>query len=221
VTTLALSLARFWGGSPIILAGVDLAYGAEGHYAQGVPVHLPIQKEETRAGEQLIYRKGAEGKRVATLVKWVMEQQTIDAYAKHHPQTTILNATGKGLGFRSISHVPFSEITFPPLSIDVEQMITSHKTPVTREQLAQVMAHFKSSFDRCLDYVKKLQEEPQGSGKAILYEEELLHEKAYQLTLHPALEALESIFLLNMDVPFSRHKWKFLQEMIEEYQRYW
>jgi len=102
VTTLALSLASFWGCSPIILAGVDLAYAGKDHYAKGVPVHLERRQEETRAGEQLIYRKGAEGKKVATLVKWVMEQQTIDAYTKLYPETTFMNATGQGLGFSSI-----------------------------------------------------------------------------------------------------------------------
>ncbi len=217
VTTLALSLACFWGCSPIILAGVDLAYSGEAHYAKGVPVHLTRRKQETRAGDQLIYRKGAEGKRVATLIKWVMEQQTIDAYAKHHPQTTFLNATGKGLGFSSIPHQSLRDLHLPSISIDIQKIIASHPVPVSAGQLSSVLAGFKSSFERCQGYAKKLQKEAEGSGKAILYEEELAHEKAYQCTLHPALDALERIFLLNIEIPFSRHKWKFLQEIIDEY----
>lgn len=216
VTTLALSLACFWGCSPIILAGVDLAYSGGDHYAKGVPVHVTKatkHKQETRAGEQVIYRKGAEGKRVATLVKWVMEQQTIDAYTKLYPEITFINLTGKGLGFPSIPHHP---IDLPKTSIDLQKLI-SHPTNVTRAKLNTTLKGFKESFERCLHFAKLLEQEPEGSGKAIIYEEDLLQEKAYKLTLAPALEALERIFVLNIEVPFSRHKWKFLQEIIEEY----
>lgn len=212
VTTLALSLACFWGCNPIVLAGVDLAYSGSDHYAKGVPVHLTRRKEETRAGEQLIYRK-----RKATLVKWVMEQQTIDAFTKNHPETTFLNATGKGLGFSSIPYKPLSEMNLAPISIEIPKIIAAHPVPVTSSQLNQTLSDFKESFERCLDLARNLQQEVEGSGKAILYEEDLSHEKAFQLTLHPALEALERIFILNIELPFSRHKWKFLQEMIEEY----
>jgi hypothetical protein len=217
VTTLALSMATFWGCNPIILAGVDLAYSGGDHYVEGVPVHLTRHKEETRAGEQLIYRKGAQGRRTATLVKWVMERETIDAYAKQHPKTTFLNATGKGLGFFSIPYKPLSELNLPSLSINLKQVITQYPVPVTDGQLSQTLADFKGSFERCLDFAKQLQEEKEGSGKAILYEDELTHEKAFQLTLAPALDALERIYSLNIELPFSRHKWKFLQEIIEEY----
>ncbi|MGH2637851.1 MAG: hypothetical protein ACRDF4_00965, partial [Rhabdochlamydiaceae bacterium] len=202
---------------PIMLAGVDLAYSGEDHYAKGVPVHLTRHKEETRVGEQLIYRKGAEGKPVATLVKWVMEQQTIDAYTKHYPQTTFINVTGKGLGFSSIPYQGLHQIDLPFLSIDVKKMIASHPINITNEQINLTFADFKASFERCLDYAKKLREEAEGSGKSILYAEELTHEKSYQLTLGPALEALERIYLLNIEIPFSRHKWKFLEEITEEY----
>lgn len=213
VTTLALSLACFWGCSPIILAGVDLAYSGDDHYAKGVPVHLTRHREETRAGEQLIYRKGEGGKRVATLVKWVMEQQTIDAYTKLYPETTFLNATGKGLGFPSIPHqIP----TLASTKIDLTNL-TAHPTKVSVNQLNEILQGFKESFERCLIFAKNLQQEVEGSGKSILYEEDLIQEKAYKLTLGPALEALERIFVLNIEIPFSRHKWKFLQEIIEEY----
>lgn len=217
VTTLALSLACFWGCSPIIFAGVDLAYSEGRHYADGVPAHALLRKDETRAGEQLIYRKGASGKRVATLVKWIMEQQTIDAYTKLYPGTTFINATGQGLGFPSIPHHPLQDTTFSPKDIDIRRQITDHPTPVTAAALHSVLSGFKESFERCRDYAQKLQEEIEGSGKAILYEEELVHEKAYQITLLPALETLERIFLLNIEIPFSRHKWKFLQEITDEY----
>ncbi len=213
VTTLALSVACFWGCSPIILAGVDLAYSGSDHYAKGVPVHAAKHTQETRAGEQVIYRKGAQGKRVATLVKWVMEQQTIDAYTKLYPEITFINLTGKGLGFPSIPH---RRIDLPKTSIDVQKLL-SHPINVTPAQLNTTLKGFRESFERCLHLAQLLAQETEGSGKAILYEEDLLQEKAYKVTLAPALEALERIFVLNIEIPFSRHKWKFLQEIIQEY----
>ncbi len=222
VTTLALALACFWGCSPIILAGVDLAYMKGTHYAPGVPVHLTQRKKETRAGEQSVYRKGMQGKRVATLVKWVMERQTIDAYTKMYPHITFMNATGQGLGFSHIPHRNWEEIK-PFLShgqaVDsaIKKMIGEHPMGLTADQLQEALAQFQGSFRKCLEFAKSLEHEIEGSGKAILYEEELSHEKAYQLTLKPALEVLERIYQLNIEIPFSQHRWKFLREMIEEY----
>ncbi len=217
VTTLALSLACYWGCSPIILCGVDLAYSGSQHYAPGVPVHLSMKKEETRVGEQLIHRKNAQEKRVATLIKWVMEQQTIDAYITLYPETTFINGTGQGLGFKSIPYQPLGSVHLSPTTIDIASLIAAHRAPVTPDQLQATLARFENSFSRCLNLAKLLQQEPEGSGKAILYEDELTHEKAFQLTLEPALSSLERIYHLNIELPFSRHKWKFLQEMTEEY----
>ena len=217
VTTLALALACHWGCSPIILAGVDLAYAGNSHYAQGVPVHAMLQTEETRAGEQLIYRKGAEGTKVATLIKWVMEQETIDAYTKLYPDRTFYNATGKGLGFPSIPHIPLREIPLTPLNLDLNAILASYSLPVTRDQLQITLSGVKASFQTCWELSKQLQQESEESGRAILFEEDLREEIVYPLTIRPALEALERVYRLNIDIPFSQHKWKFLQEMIEEY----
>ena len=217
VTTLALALACHWGCSPIILAGVDLAYAGKAHYAKGVPVHAEKSTEETRAGEQLIYRKGSNGQKVATLIKWVMEQETIDAYTQLYPDRTFYNATGKGLGFPSISYKPLSEIPLTPLYLDLSAILASYALPVTKDQLQTSLRGVKASFQTCWELSKQLQQESQESGKAILFHEELSDQVVYPLTLKPALEALERVYRLNIDIPFREHKWKFLQEMIEEY----
>jgi len=112
VTTLALSLAQFWGCGPIIFAGVDMAYAREKHYADGVPVKAQLETSEKRSSDQMIRRKGASGQMVTTLVKWVMEQETIDRYAKNHPETSFFNVSTGGLGFKQIPHKPLSEILY-------------------------------------------------------------------------------------------------------------
>lgn len=222
VTTLALSLACFWGCSPIILAGVDLAYAGKSHYAKGVPVQLTKKSREIRVGEQLIYRKGTEGKRVATLVKWMMEQQTIDAYTHLYPKTTFINATGKGLGFLSIPHQSWEEIErliahAKPIHADLKKMISENPTLVCSEKLKETLDRIHVSFQKCQILAQQLHEEPEESGKAILYHHELLEEIAYQLALGPALIAFEKACLLNAEIPSHQYRYQFLQQIIQEY----
>lgn len=215
VTTLALSLAKFWGCNPIILAGVDLAYSGDDHYAKGAALQLKKKAHKTSVGEQLIYRKG-----VATLLKWVMEKETIDGFAKNSPETVFIDATGQGLGFDAIPYRSWDEIQLessPLIEKAVQKMIDSHPMPVEEERLGQVLQSFQESFLRCLEFVKLLQQEEEGSGKSILYEEDLKCEKVFDCVLKPALAALEITHRLNSEAPFADHKWKFLEEIIEGY----
>lgn len=222
VTTLAISLACFWGCSPIILAGVDLAYSGKNHYAKGSLLSLTKKTDEINVGDQLMDQKSVQGKKESTLIKWVMERDTIDAYAKLYPHLKFIDATGKGLGFRNIAYDSWNAIKASvagasPIDPMLQKMISASQTPVSQELLKQTLSHFQESFSRCLALVKKLQEEPEGSGKAILYEEELSLEDLFQEVLQPVLESLERVYKLNVQTPFNHQRWKFLQEVIEEY----
>jgi len=170
VTTLALSLAHFWGCNPIIFAGVDLAYDQGIHYVEGVPVLVDDSQEK------LLRRKNKRGKWVATLTKWVMEQHTIDQFAKNHPQTTFINASG-GLGFKSIRDQSLQSIQLHAVDIP------SFATPLTvsLDQIDAVFQKLKSSLDKCQALIEQLEYEK--GGKAVLYEYELEEELAYQLLL--------------------------------------
>jgi hypothetical protein len=116
-----------------------------------------------------------------------------------------------------IPYKPLHEIQLTPLNLDINAILASHSLPVTKDQLQQTLRGVKNSFQTCWEIAKQLQQESEESGKAILFQEELSDEVVYPLTLRPALEALERVYRLNIDIPFSQHKWKFLQEMIEEY----
>ena len=170
VTTLALSLAHFFGCNPIILAGVDLAYDRGAHYVEGVPVSVDSSQEK------LLRRKNKQGDWVKTVTKWVMEQQTIDQFAKTHPQTTWINVSG-GLGFKSIPDQTLATLEFPPIDPDIEGVAMK----ATPDQIQEVFHRLKLSLDKSLELIELLQ--CVEGGKAVLYEYELEEEPAYQLLL--------------------------------------
>ncbi len=271
VTTLALSLAHFWGCNQIIFAGVDMAYAKEAvvklsateksmilsqfaeaamrpelhcgahtqesrapqwgdkmaqkgdfavvesfttaskekHYADGVPVNAQLNTKEKRSSDQMIRRKGAEGHMVSTLIKWIMERDTIDRYAKNHPETTFLNASPGGLGFKHIPHKPLLEMGQASCNYDekIRQLFQQTKIQKSADEIDQIFASLSQSLERCLEYFKLLQQEEPESGKSVLYQTDLETEIAYQLVLGSSKRALD-----RMGQKMEKEKWKFLEE---------
>ncbi|MBS0648717.1 MAG: motility associated factor glycosyltransferase family protein [Verrucomicrobia bacterium] len=219
VTTLALSLAHAWGCDPIIFAGVDLAYEREKHYAEGVPVKVQINPHEKSAGEQWVRRKGARGHWVSTLVKWIMERDTIDSYARRHPGTTFINASSGGLGFKHIPHRPFQQLCKKTGDYDerIHELVKRTKISLSEAQVENVLASVRNSLEKCLEILRLLQQEDSGSGKAVLYQLDLEGEIAYQLVLSSCKLALERLGKKKDPVALEREKWKFLEEAAFSY----
>jgi hypothetical protein len=219
VTTLALSLAHFWGCNQIIFAGVDMAYAREKHYADGVPVKAPLNTKEKRSSDQMIRRKGAEGHMVTTLIKWIMERDTIDRYAKNHPETVFLNASPGGLGFKHIPHKPLLEIVEASSNYDEKILQLFQKTKIQKSavEIDQILASLSQSLERCLVLFKLLQQEEPGSGKSVLYQSDLEIEIAYQLVLGSSKRALDRMGLKKDPLVLEKEKWKFLEEATVSY----
>jgi hypothetical protein len=219
VTTLALSLAHFWGCNQIIFAGVDMAYAREKHYAEGVPVKAPLNTQEKRSSDQMVRRKGAEGHMVTTLIKWIMERDTIDRYAKNHPETTFLNASPGGLGFKHIPHKPLLEIVQASSNYDekIQQLFQKTKVQKSAKDVEHILASLSQSLERCLELFKLLQQEELGSGKSVLYQSDLDLEIAYQLVLGSSKRALDRIGLKKDPLVMEKEKWKFLEEAAGSY----
>ncbi|HEX2579666.1 MAG TPA: 6-hydroxymethylpterin diphosphokinase MptE-like protein [Rhabdochlamydiaceae bacterium] len=218
VTTLAVSAAQLWGCNPIIFAGVDMAYAREKHYAEGVPVKAQLNLQDKRSGEQMVRRKGAQGHLVPTLIKWIMEQNTIDRYAKNHPQTTFLNASPGGLGFKHILYQPLM-IKHAPCDYDekIAQLFQQTKMKITSADVEQTLATLSYSLERCLELFKLLQQEEPGSGKSVLYQSDLELEAAYQLVLGSSKMALDRMGLKRDSHGLEAEKWKFLEEATRSY----
>ncbi|MGR3912874.1 MAG: DUF115 domain-containing protein [Candidatus Rhabdochlamydia sp.] len=220
VTTLALSLASFWGCSSVALAGVDLAFREGEHYSKGV--HLKASFTPPCVGEKRLQRQSVYGKTVMTQLKWIMEQETIDAYTKNYPHITFTHAAQEGLGFSRIPYQSLSLLKQMPthlISKSIEAMIKNHPLSIDEEKIHQTLNQIGNSFTRCLELLSLLKEEKEGSGKAILYEEDLLEEKVYIRVLKPALEAIEKVHALQQEAPLGRRKWTLLHEMVLEYKK--
>jgi hypothetical protein len=220
ITTLALSLAQAWGCNPIILAGVDLAYAQEKHYSEGVPISARLDLAEKSAGEQVVQRKGAQGFRVPTLIKWIMERDTIDAYAKSHPETTFLNASSSGLGFKYIPHCSLQTIAkghSTDYDEKMHQLMARTKTSATDQQVDEILKTVYGSLERCLELFQLLQQEENSSGKSVLYQSDLEGELAYQLILRPSKNALERVGQKESDPEWEQKQWKFLEEAASAY----
>jgi len=201
-----------------------MAYAREKHYAEGVPVKAQLKPQDKRSGEQMVRRKGAEGHLVTTLIKWIMEQGTIDRFAKNHPQTTFLNASPGGLGFKHIPFKPFLEMTtYAPCDYDkkIAQLLQQTKMKKTSAEVEKTLATLSSSLERCLKLFQLLQQEEPGSGKSVLYQTDLDLEVAYQLVLGSSKMALDRMGLKRDPhvVPdlMEAQKWKFLEEAAHSY----
>jgi hypothetical protein len=220
VTTLALSLAHAWGCSPIIFAGVDLAYAREKHYAEGVPATAQLNMKEKRTGEQLVRRKGAQGHFVLTLIKWIMERDIIDRYAKNHPNVAFFNVSSEGLGFKHIPYRPLQEIIKQaPCDYNkkIRQLMQQTKIQTPAIEVEHILASLSSSLERCLEIFKLLQQEEPESGKSTLYQSDLEIEIAYQLVLGSSKRALDKMGLKKSPLVLEEKKWKFLEEATRSY----
>ena len=228
VTTLTASLAYALGCNPIIFVGVDLAYTGMQMYSPGVVkksgIALESLKQEKRVTDQLIFRKNKDGHKIATLVKWVMESDTLSKYAKERPDRLFFDASQGGLGFK---HIPYknlssilSECSFQNnLEQEINKKIQETKQIVSSEEICALFSSLKESLIRCLSLVEGILEEELESGKRVVLQMDLEEEMAYQICLAGPLLAFtlakRSSFLDNA-VAFEKAKWFYLKECIEQ-----
>ncbi|MGR3973030.1 MAG: DUF115 domain-containing protein [Candidatus Rhabdochlamydia sp.] len=220
VTTLAVSLACFWGCSSIALAGVDLAYEQGRHYSPGVPLSQEVTSSSFVADKRL-RRKSVYGHSVITQLKWVMEQETLSRYTRSYPHISFTHAARKGLGFPLIPYQSLSSLQqhgfIEPISDKVKEMITNNWLLIEEEKILGILGQISEGFKRCLQLITCLQKEKEGSGKAVLYEQELVDEKVYALVLEPALVAAQKMSFLEEGSELGERKWKILHEIVQEY----
>lgn len=106
VVNLCTSIAHAMGCNPIIFVGMDLGYTGMKPYASGVDQHAAVQ-------DDTIIRTDVHGKPFHTLWKWVIEADWLGEFAKNHSDTTFINATDAGLGFKNVVNRPLSQIELP------------------------------------------------------------------------------------------------------------
>ena len=208
VTTLALAFAYHLGCNPIILTGVDLAFTGMHRYAKGVMEETKVQKHELdkdpRVTDKLIVKKDRHGKKVHTLIKWIMESECISNFAEMHQERTFINATEGGIGFAKIPYQPIEKIirTYQgDLRGKIHAEIQKHKfNPNLKEKLEHESLQLITSLKKCLNIQTEMLEELnqkesfRETGKMVLLQMDLKEEIAYECFLQPIEFAIERLF---------------------------
>ncbi len=205
VTTLAIALAVEMGCNPILLDGIDLAYTGNQRYAAGILPSSPffIDDKPRNAPEQLLRRKDIHGHYVHTLVKWVMESECIDHFAKAHPDIQFINVSKGGIGFPDIPNRSLEEIDLIQ-SLDLRALVHTHiqhlRMPQLKEKITIEMKEIEESLIRLSSIAQALIEElervqdlniPLPTGKMTILEIDFQEEKAFEClfpVLGPALD---------------------------------
>ncbi len=209
VTTSCIALAEYMGCSPIILAGVDLAFTGKDHYAKGVFADSSIELDEklrdTRACEMLIEQKGQSGETCYTNVKWVMEASCISGFA-HKSKADFFNASQRGLKIEKIPHKSLRDILeasdVKRIYIDGFLQTAIHEAQVSSdssEKLRCALLDLKTSLGACemllqklIDALDSMREEFKIDGALLLlHEMDLQEELAYRCLLFGMIPSLE------------------------------
>ncbi len=229
VTTLAVAFAYLLGCNPIVLAGVDLAYTGMQRYAEGVMEQATLSikklKNDKRATDRLLRRKGRQGKMVYTLVKWVMESSALSAYAKAHPDCKFLNATEGGIGFSDIEFIPLDEIAQKHCTRVYDLRAKIHSDIQTLKmgylslgQIDSLYEELRLSLRRMLNLCEEiLQEISSPSAKKIVLEMDLQEESAYKPLLEMPLLALDRLlerYSHTSSLDRDKIKWQRVKEII-------
>ena len=216
VTTLAIAFAFALGCNPIIFAGVDLAYTGMKRYAAGVLKEDQVAKQNllanVKASDRLLIKKDCFGKPLHTLVKWVMESDSIAAFAKSHPERLFLNATQGGLGFKGIADLSLEEAAAMHCrkEIDLRGKIHAclnevpgfaYQKPIVEEVCKELEESLQRSLMICERYLKELEKlEQKGrnveTGQMALLKMDLEQECAFECLIESFEGAVRRLFPL-------------------------
>jgi hypothetical protein len=226
VTTIAVALARALGCNPILFVGVDLAFTGKQAYASGVVVDnralFEKMKKETKSMERLLKRKDRKGRFVYTLVKWVMESETIGNYARGDTGRDYINCTEEGIGFPYIAYQPFEEVvqkrclqTYDLRSWLHTEIESSRLQHLSTEKVLDLLQELKKSLERSLQIVENILKAGV-ERKNPLLEMDLSEELAFDCLLQgidPALDRLTR----RSSATAPLEKWNHYKIMIENY----
>ena len=244
VTTMALSLAYWMGCSPIVLCGVDLSYTGMRRYADAVGIGGAVSQQELKSNlsalERLMIKKDQSGKKVYTLVKWVMEAKVLSSFAKKHKSTIFYRGTKEGLDLKAIPYRSLSELkkeheTSFDLRGKLHALMQENKIlpkvslQEIRQELLQSTGRSKQIIEQILQELElsstKISQDDECliSARQSVFEMDLEDEVAYSLFLAQVLGAQEKILSRIYTVPDCKnspeYKSAFLDKEMKKWQR--
>jgi len=180
VATFATALALKMGCNPIIFVGMDFSTTKSRHYAPGVKAECP--------SEVLVPVKNQKGEQLFSRYDWILSVEWVEQLAKAYPETTFINATEGGLGFKGIEEKKLAEVVLPVQ----EDLFLCPLVPMKDGK--PIFAQIEESILRSLDLVQSIIQEvekvfpssPLDSGSIALLEHQLHEELFYQKFLQPS-----------------------------------
>ena len=207
VTTVCLELATTMGCNPIYLVGVDLAFTNNRIYTEGVVETDLLSSfklsDEARSSEQPLLRKDRHGKQVYTLVKWIMESETISRFVESHPHTTYINSTSGGIGFPNL---PYQKLCFErfekkvDLRGKIETLIRENRFSFEKrdplEKLDRSLKRGREIACQALDEIRRIKgrSKPEKNGRLIFLQMEFESLLAYSVCLKQEARAFRKVF---------------------------
>jgi hypothetical protein len=192
VTALCLSWAHLLGCSPLILAGVDLAYVQGKHYAQGAVAsgtEVTI-KQSLSAADRLVKVYDRSGQDLYTANRWLMEARAYDQWARTLHRGQIFTLSEQGLVIQAIPPCSLQEATLktPHLpSRSLRQEIASWvdrtwMSDETQAVLATKYRELQEGIDRIEAHLEVMVGKK--SGSLILAEIELEEDPIFQMLFY-------------------------------------
>ncbi|SCA63664.1 Uncharacterized protein SCG7086_AZ_00040 [Chlamydiales bacterium SCGC AG-110-P3] len=244
VINFLMDIARHLGCDPIIFVGMDLAYTDMQAYADGVVVDSRVKEESILSSCDLdsnaFPRLDINGTPVYTLWKWVTESQWVSEWAEQHPEVTVINATGGGIGFKGIPNVDLKKVleqycrTESDLRARVSAEIQNGAMPgVTADTVLVAMKAIYTSVSACIDHCKGLLEElniveervKKKRGQACMEATPRAEKLEAALSAEPAFDCILSIFndvyskVLNRELHQVKHDKALSSELERQLQR--
>lgn len=191
VVSFCTELAKMMGCNPIIFVGMDLAFTEGKKYAQGVLESVDVLENE----QDLIWKKGVDGKSIQTKWMWVAESQWLGEFAKQNPNLNLFNCTEGGLGFPGVQNESLQVISDRELQSHydaesrIREILQQKALPhVNRKEIVKVLKEIAESLLRSAEHLHKMWRAFGTKGEKgliALHEVELEEELGFQVILEP------------------------------------
>ncbi|MFA5250234.1 MAG: 6-hydroxymethylpterin diphosphokinase MptE-like protein, partial [Parachlamydiales bacterium] len=108
VALLSLALAHFLGCNPIILCGLDLAYSGKRRYAGEGGFATGLDQRDL--GDRLFFEKDKRGRKVTTLMRFILERQALLDFACKQKKTRLIDASCLGLKLNPLESASLKDL---------------------------------------------------------------------------------------------------------------
>lgn len=188
VGTFCASLAYHLGCSPIIFVGMDFAATNAHTYAEGV------EGGGTQARERILNKQGDV---VHAQLDWILAAEWLEKFAQQHSDSTWINATEGGLGFKGIEDKSLKELSHVLEPLIIPKPLLQHVCKGNTEEV------LKNSLMRSFQLVNEVFKEierhyprcAQESGACALLGHDLAEEMSYAHVLEPIWNVWKNVIL--------------------------